>query len=176
MKKTFVSLLLCLTLMFCACTSKEHAALPEYKVLKHGIEIPSDISALAKAYFEAVEYSVSQLLDEKAASFPEFISFEFTADVKLSQSERDALMQSYRNAYGIDITSGIRSSLEDIDRGVSVSFPSFENSYRADADLTIPVKVYYGKNAYTYCSDFDKKGDVYILFYFDDLSFQKYIY
>ncbi len=175
--KKLIPIFLLLPLLFAGCHQKtEHIAVPPHEIMEQSIEIPNDISALAKAYFEATDMTVNTVIDSHMEKKPEFISFEFSSDVKLSEEEK-ALMLSLFSCYDTEISAdGLRSSLTDIDRGITVGYASIDQTQTSDCDLTIPVKVYYGRYFYTYCSDFMKEGDEYILFRFENLSRTRYLF
>lgn len=175
MKKLFSVLLIIIFCCGCANTKVEKLKDPNYEILGHGIEILENTSALAKAYYTATDYTVSNFIDSKVKKMPEFISFEYSSDVKLSSDERKTLQELY-SAYDIEITEGLRSSLSEINSGLTVAYASFSEVAIEDCDLTIAVKVYYGNYYYTYTCDFAKIKNEYVLFRFNDLSYARYIF
>lgn len=175
--KKLIPLLLLLPLLFAGCKQEvEHIAVPPHQVMGVSIEIPENISGLAKAYFEATDMTVNAVIDANLKKKPEFISFEFSSDVKLSDEEK-ALLLSLFACYDTEISDGgIRSELTDIERGITVGYGSIDQTQTSDCDLTIPVKIYYGRYFYTYCSDFIKDGDEYVLFRFENLNRTRYLF
>lgn len=178
MKKAFLPLLSIVLIVFllCSCTTAPQAvAPPEYAVLGKGIEIPDSASKLAQAYYAAANYTVNEVIDKKVKKAPEYISFQFSTDVKLSADEKQTLKTLFA-AYDIEITDGLRSDLADIGRGITVSYNSFSEAYIEDSDLSIAVKIYYQQYAYTYTCDFKEYKGSYVLFRFDDLGYERYIF
>lgn len=178
MKKLFLSIfsIFLVAIMLCACSTKPvEIAAPDYTVMKKGIEIPTNVSALAKAYYVATNHTVNFFIDKKISKAPEFISFQFSTDVKLSLDEKQTLKDLF-SIYNVEITDGLRSDLVDVGRGITVSYTSFSEAYIEDSDLSIAVKIYYQKYAYTYTCDFMEYAGEYVLTRFDDLGFEVYLF
>lgn len=175
--KKLIPLLLLLPLLFAGCQkTTEHVAVPPHEVMGVSIEIPPNISGLAKAYFEATDMTVNAAIDAFLKKKPEFISFEFSSDVKLSNDEKSLLLSLF-SCYDTEISdSGIRTELTDIERGITVGYGSIDQTQTSDCDLTIAIKIYYGRYYYTYCSDFIKEGDEYVLFRFENLNRTRYLF
>ncbi|MBR2860769.1 MAG: hypothetical protein IKB86_02925 [Clostridia bacterium] len=175
--KRFISLLIILPLLFVGCVEKiEHVEDVSHEIMGSvAIEIPENLPVLTKAIFEAADMTLNQVVNKNVQKKPEFISFEFSSDVMLSADEK-ALMKNLFSCYNVEITDGLRSSLTDIDRGVTIGFASIEQTQTDDCDLTIPVKIYFGRNIYTYCSDFKLVDNEYVLFRFEYLHRTRYIH
>ncbi|MBP5661783.1 MAG: hypothetical protein J6X30_01340 [Clostridia bacterium] len=139
------------------------------------ITLPADASPFAKAIYEATDRAVNTFLDETVKKKPEFISFDFSSDVMLTEAEKQELLRLFA-CYGVEITEGLRSSMADMDRGITVAYASIEATQTGDCDLTIPVKLYFGKYIYTYCADFIKENERYILFRFEHLHVERYFF
>lgn len=168
--KKFLSLLLPLILLLSACSeTPTRIDSVSHEIMGGAITVPEDISAFAAAVFEAADESVNQVATKTAKKKPEFISFYFSGDVLLSNSEKQALLDAF-SVYGIEITQGKRTELTDLDRGFTVGFDSIKEHQVSDCDLTIPVQVYYGKYFYTYCADFKLSKGKYVLFRFEMLE------
>ncbi len=178
MKKIFLPLfsIFLMCILLCSCTTKPEAVTPpDYTVLGKGIEIPEDASTLTKAYFVAANHTVNKFIDKTVKKAPEFISFQFSPDVKLSTNEKQTLKNLF-SIYNIEITDGLRSDLTDAGRGITVSYATFSEAYIADSDLSIAVKIYYQQYAYTYTCDFKEYKGEYVLFRFDDLGYERYLF
>ncbi len=174
--KKLLSILL-IAVLFAGCgTATPHAEDVSHEIMDgEAITIPENVSDFAYALFEATDMTVNQVVNTNVKKKPEFISFELSSDVMLSREEKSLLLEAFK-VYGVEVTEGLRSSLTDIDRGITVSFTSIESTQTSDCDLTIPVRVYYGKNIYTYCCDFMKENGNYILFRFEYLNRTRYQY
>ena len=139
------------------------------------ITVPDNASQLAKAFFTATDFVMNTVINKNVKKKPEFISFEFSSDVLLSADEKTDLMEAFK-IYGVEITEGLRKDLGEIERGITIGYDSIKNTQTNDADLTIPVKVYFGNDYYTYCCDFKTVKGEYVLFRCDYLYRTRYIY
>lgn len=177
MKKFFTAFTACILILLCACDgSVTHIA-----EVSHGImgdvsaTAPEGSSLFASALLEATDYAVNVAVNEKLKAKPEFISFYFSSEVILSSEEKQMIKDAFA-VYGVKITDGKRSSLDDIDRGITVGFDSMENTQVSDCDLTVPIQIYYGRYIYVYCADFKLDGGKYVLFRFEQSSKSRYIF
>ena len=163
--KKFLALLFVFVLLFAGCEEKvEHVEDVSHEIMGNvKIEIPENTSALAKAIFEATDYVANTVINKNMKQKPEFISFEFSSDVLLSNDEKATLKELFK-VYGVEISDGLRSGLSDIERGITIGYGSIKKNQLEDCDLTIPVKIYYGKNFYNYCCDFKLYKGEYIMF------------
>ncbi len=175
MKKLITLLLVAVLFIGCGTETAHVENVPHEIMGGAEITIPESISNFARALFEATDMTVNHVVNTNVKKKPAFISFELSSDVMLSRDEKAALLEAFK-VYGVEITEGLRSSLTDIDRGITVSFTSIESTQTSDCDLTIPVRIYYGKNFYTYCCDFIKENGNYILFRFEYLNRTRYQY
>lgn len=174
--KRIICLLLFIILLFTGCGEKIEPIDVSHKIMDDKrITVPQDISELAKAIFIATDYVMNTVINKNLKKKPEFISFEFSADVLLSQSERAALKEAFK-CYDIEITDGLRKDLSEIERGITIGYDSIKKTQLDDCDLTIPVKIYYGNDYYTYCCDFKTVKGEYVLFRSDFLYRTRYIY
>ena len=175
MKKILVCLLLAV-LVFTGCAEKvEHVDDVSHELMgNRAITIPDETSALAKAIYEATDYTVNYAVENKLGKKPEFISFYFSSDILLSSAEKDTLISLF-SCYDVEITEGLRSDLEDIQRGITVGFDSIDQRQTSDCDLTIPINIYWGNDYYTYCCDFKSVKGEYVLFRFEFLHRVKYM-
>ncbi len=176
--KKYLSLLFIIVLLFAGCSSSENEIEPIEKVSRGimnnlQIEIPENTPPLTKAIYEASDYAANVLISGKMKTKPEFIAFEFS-NVPLSNEEKSTLMELYK-VYGIEITEGRRSGLADIDRGITIGFGETTKYQREDCDLTVVVKIYYGKNCYNYCCDFKMQDNEYIMVDIENISRDWYI-
>ncbi len=171
MKKLFTFCLILTVIFTVGCTKNvEHVQDVSHEIMDNvAIEIPNDSSTLAKAIYEATDMTFNQVVNQYVKKKPEFISFEFSSDVLMSQNEKDTLKKLF-SCYNVEITEGRRAELSEIDRGVTIGFGAISRTQTDDCDLTIPVKVYYGRNYYTYCSDFMLVNGEYVLFRFELLN------
>jgi len=170
--KKLLSLFFVLVIVFCGCDSTrvEHVEDVSHTIMGDvAIDIPESASNFAKAIYEATDMTVNEVANEIKKGKPEFLSFEFSSDVMLSQAEKETLLSLF-SVYGVEISTGIQTELADLDRGFSVAYGSIQSTQTSDCDLTIPVKVYYGKSFYTYCRDFKTQNGEYVLFRFEQLS------
>ena len=175
MKKILAFLLLIIMLTGCAEKIEPVADVSHELMGGVSITIPEGTGKLAQAIYEATDYVVNTVVNKHAKRKPEFISFEFSSDVLLSLSEKETL-KSLFSCYGVEITEGLRSDLAEIELGITVGYGSIEKTQLSDCDLTIPVKVYYGNDYYTYCCDFKLSRDKYIMFRTEYLYRTRYIY
>lgn len=178
MKKLILSLfsIILIAATLCACTTKPtEISAPDYTIMQKGIEIPQTASALAKAYYVATNHSVNFFIDKKVKKVPEYISFQFSSDVKLSTEEKQTLKDLF-GIYNIEISDGLRSTLADIGKGITISYTSFSEAYIADSDLSIAVKIYYHQYAYIYTCDFMEYKGEYVLTRFNDLGKERYLF
>lgn len=174
--KKLLSFLFVLILLFTGCEEKiAHVEDVSHEIMGNvRIEIPENSSAIAKAIFEATDYVLNTVVNENMKQKPEFISFEFSSDVLLSNQEKETLKELFK-VYNVEITEGLRKGLSEIERGVTVGYGSIKSTQLEDCDLTIPVKIYYGKNYYNYCCDFKMYKDDYVMFRTEYLSRTWYI-
>lgn len=163
--KKFLSLLFIFVLLFTGCEKKVvHVENPSHEIMGNvSITIPQDTANLAKAIFEATDYVANTVVNTHMKTKPEFISFEFSSDVLLSNEEKATLIELFK-VYDVEVTEGLRSGLSDIERGITIGYGSIKKNQLEDCDLTIPVKVYFGKNFYNYCCDFKLYKGEYIMF------------
>lgn len=174
--KRSVCLLLLFVLLFTGCFQRVEPIDVSHSIMDDKrITVPQDISALAKAIFVATDYVMNTVINKNVKKQPEFISFEFSSDVLLSTKEKDALKDAFK-CYGVEITDGLRKDLSEIERGITIGYDSIKNTQLEDCDLTIPVKVYFGNDYYTYCCDFKMVKGEYVLFRSDFLYRTRYIY
>ncbi len=174
--KKFLAILFVFIIMLTGCAEKvvpvedvSHEIMGNVK-----IEIPEDTSALAKAIFLATDYVTNTVVNNNMKKKPEFISFEFSPTVLLSNEEKELLMDLFK-VYGVDVSIGLKNDLADIDRGITIGYGSIKNTQLEDCDLTVPVKIYFGKNFYNYCCDFKMQKGEYIMFRTEYVSRTWYI-
>lgn len=174
--KKLLSLIFVFLLLFTGCEEKvERVSDVSHEIMGNvKIEIPQNASNLAKAIFEATDYVANTVVNKNMGKKPEFISFEFSSDVLLSNDEKATLKELFK-VYGVEVTEGLRSNLSDIERGITIGYGSIKNSQLEDCDLTIPVKVYFGKNFYNYCCDFKIYKGEYVMFRTEYVSRTWYI-
>ena len=175
MKRFLALAIILLLLVGCQPSAEPLPQAPHTVMDGVAITLPVGASPFAKAIYEATDRAVNTFLDEIVKKKPEFISFDFSSDVMLTEAEKQELTGLF-SCYGVEITEGLRSSLADMDRGITVAYASIEATQTGDCDLTIPVKLYYGKYMHTYCADFIKEGDRYILFRFEHLHVERYFF
>ena len=175
--KRFLVIALILTVMLTGCGKKEkHIDSISHDIMGgEQITVPDVLSGFSKAVIEATDAAINTAVNDVLKKKPEFISFEFSSDVMLSAEEKAALKETF-SAYGTEISDGLRSSLSEIELGITVGYDSVQRLQTSDCDLTIPVKIYYGKNIYTYCADFKIYGNDYVLFRFEYLNRTRYQY
>ncbi|MBE7091892.1 MAG: hypothetical protein E7365_01775 [Clostridiales bacterium] len=174
--KRVLCFLLFIIMLFTGCSESVEPIDVSHSIMDDKqITVPDNISNLAKAIFVATDYVMNTVINKNIKKQPEFISFEFSTDVLLSQSEKDALKEAFE-CYGIEITDGLRKDLDEIERGITIGYDSIKNTTLEDCDLTIPVKIYYGNDYYTYCCDFKMVKNEYILFRSEFLYRTRYIY
>lgn len=177
MKKFFTAICACILILLCACDgSVTHIADVSHEIMGGVSAVaPEGTSLFASALLEATDYAVNTAVNSKLQAKPEFISFYFSSEVILSEEEKQMIKNAF-GVYGIEITDGKRSSLDDIDRGITVGFDSMENTQVSDCDLTVPIQIYYGRYIYVYCADFKLDKGQYILFRFESSSKSRYIF
>ena len=164
MKKLFAFIIIAI-LLFTGCEEKvDRVADVSHEIMGNvSIEIPENASALSKAIYEATDYVANTVINKNVKKKPEFISFEFSSDVLLSNDEKATLKELFK-CYGVEVTDGLRSSLSEIERGITIGYGSIQKTQLDDCDLTIPVKVYWGNDYYTYCCDFKLYKGEYVMF------------
>ncbi len=174
--KKILSFLFVFILLFTGCNNEvKHVEDVSHEIMGNvRIEIPENCSAITKAIFESTDYVLNTVVNSNMKKKPEFISFEFSSDVLLSNEDK-ALMMDLFKVYNVEITEGLRKGLSEIERGVTIGYGSIKNTQLEDCDLTIPVKIYYGKNYYNYCCDFKMYNDEYVMFRTEYLSRTWYI-
>lgn len=176
MKKLLCFLMVLLLLLpGCSKNTVEPLAELPHEIMGTAITLPDKASGFALACYVAADRAANTIIDTKMKKKPEFIAFEFSSDVMLSRSEKEEMMALF-SCYGVEISEGARTDLADIDRGITIAFDSIEQSQTSDCDLTIPVKIYYGRSFYVYCADFVKDGDDYVLFRFELWHRTRYIF
>lgn len=174
--KRLLSCLIPIILLFSACSqSPTRIDSVSHEIMGGAITVPEGTSAFASAVFEAADEAVNQVATKTAKKKPEFISFNFSGDVLLSNAEKELLINAF-SVYGIEITQGRRTDLADQDRGFTVGFDSIQNHQVSDCDLTVPVQVYYGRYVYTYCADFKLSKGKYVLFRFELLERNRHVF
>ena len=174
--KRFLCLLLLVVLLFSGCAEKVEQIEVSHSIMDDKyITVPEDASQLAQAFYMATDFVMNTVINKNVKKKPEFISFEFSSDVLLSKDEKTALMDAFK-IYGTEITEGLRKDLAEIERGITIGYDSIKNRQTDDCDLTIPVKVYFGNDYYTYCCDFKTVKGEYVLFRCDFLYRTRYIY
>ncbi len=175
--KRILSLIILVMLIFTGCGEKvtpvedvSHQYMDNIR-----ITVPEETSGFASAVYLAADYVMNTVINTKIKKKIEFISFEFSGDVLLSNEEKQAMKDIF-SCYGVEISDGLRDDLTDIERGVTIGFGSISNASLEDCDLTIPVKIYYSNDYYTYCCDYKiVKGD-YIMFRTEYWHKTRYIY
>lgn len=174
--KKILSVLFILILLFTGCEEKvEHVEDVSHEIMGNvSITIPENSPAITKAIYESTDFVLNTVINENMKKKPEFISFEFSSDVLLSNAEKQEIMELFK-VYGVEISEGLRKNLSDIERGVTIGYGSIKNTQLEDCDLTIPVKIYYGKNYYNYCCDFKMYNGEYVMFRTEYLSRTWYI-
>lgn len=174
--KRFLCLLLLTVILFSGCAEKVEPIEVSHSIMDDkSITVPENSSQLAKAIFMATDFVMNTVINKNVKKKPEFISFEFSSDVLLSQDEKTALKDAFK-VYEIEITEGLRKNLDEIEKGITIGYDSIKNTQTDDCDLTIPVKIYFGNDYYTYCCDFKTVKGEYVLFRCDYLYRTRYIY
>ena len=174
--KRFLCLLLLVVMLFSGCAEKVEQIEVSHSIMDDKyITVPGDASQLAKAFYMATDFVMNTVINKNVKKKPEFISFEFSSDVLLSKDEKTALMEAFK-VYDIEITEGLRKDLSEIERGITIGYDSIKNRQTDDCDLTVPVKVHFGNDYYTYCCDFKTVKGEYVLFRCDFLYRTRYIY
>jgi len=176
-KKLFTILLIAsLLFIIVGCNKVTAAVIPNHSIMQASISIPDDVSKLANAYMLSADIAANQVIDKDVKFKPDYISFNFTSNDALNQDERN-LMQELFKVYGVTVDDrGLnppKRSIEERARGIVIGFPSTTKYQTSDSDLTIPVDVYFGTNAYTYACDFKIQNDKYILFRWENVYVQK---
>lgn len=177
--KRYLALLFIFVLLFSGCNTSDSEQLNRVTVSHEimgnvEIAIPENTAPLTKAIYESADFAANTIVNNKMKKKPEFIAFEFTSDVPLSKDEKSTLMELFK-VYGVEISEGRKSSLKDIDRGITIGFGPTKNYQLEDCDLTVFVKIYYGKNCYNYCCDFKMDDNEYIMFRTENTSRDWYI-
>ncbi len=174
--KRYLCLILLVVMLFSGCSEKLKPITVSHSIMDNkSITIPENASQLAKAFFMATDFVMNTVINKNVKKKPEFISFEFSSDVLLSENEKTLLMDAFK-VYDIEITEGLRKDLAEIERGITIGYDSIKNTQIDDCDLTIPVKIYFGNDYYTYCCDFKTVKGEYVLFRCDFLYRTRYIY
>ena len=129
-------------------------------------------------------YELIGLTREQFARTVMIAQGDFMKILTATSAERKTLFQRiFKTEKFADLQEELRArksllddKAADIDRGITIAFDSIEQTQTSDCDLTIPVKIYYGRSFYVYCADFVKDGSDYVMFRFELWHRTRYIF